>query len=240
MDDLRSIDTLLKQINWSCLCVQRKALGILKTVKYEGKEIAKDIQEVKPHIDLQTILTMLQNEAIKLSEESEKISEELKVFNIALANGTDIEKSGCEILRDVWFGDAYDGLTGYNSLIALKKDLKRQERDTNLEFVIEKVVNIGNIKEDPEKCRKREPPVKKRGIDNSEKLNTETDPQKEMHEKILEDFPEIIQSRQNLDLAEASREGYDSSEDLPQNTDKSSMKRNDEYYDSDEYDEDSN
>ena len=253
MENLKSIDTILKEINSICLTIQRKSLSVLKIVKYEGIDIVKDIQKDKPHIDLQTLLTMLQNEAIQLSSESEKISEEVKIFNISLANGADISKSGCEILRDVWFGDAYDSLTGYDALVALKRDLKIQSKETNIEAVIQRVLDTGTIKNMTEKKKKKSKNskyLKKRIREELEANSNETE------EKILEDFPSItpnIPSPKREDNEKIDSED-NSNDDRSKNGEAGNVKisqvnkvkhpskyngsDDEEYYDTDEYNED--
>lgn len=245
-ENLKSIDTLLKQIDNICLRIQKKALKTLKTVKYEGMEIAKDIQESKPHIDLQTLLTMLQDESIKLSEESEKISEEIKIFNIALANGSDIAQSGCEILRDAWFGDAYDGLSRYNALVALKNDLKNQEKDINIEYVIEKIIGTGTIEKMTATEHKKKKRKKKSNVEPTTEPQQNIISQEEMQRKILEDFPSspspeplegVNKSSSNIKKIKSR----DNPADKPRESEHHDGEYyNSEYYDSDEYPEDSN
>ena len=139
MEDLDRLNNVLRELEQLCVDIKKETVDVMKIIRDEGKDIAQDIQEEKPHLDVDTIVSMLKNASVSLSGDAEKVSVELRVFSVALAHGKDIRECNCEMLKEVWFGDAYDGCSELEGLLALKRDLEGQLENICLETVIDKI-----------------------------------------------------------------------------------------------------
>lgn len=145
MEDLDRLKKVLKKISKLCFDIQKETLEVMKTIKLEGKELAEDIQEDKPHIDEETLIQMLKDTSMALTEDAEKISEELDSFSAAIATGKDLNSCNCPFMREVWYGDAYDGCVEIDGLNALCQDLRSQLENISLENVIDTVVQVDTV-----------------------------------------------------------------------------------------------
>lgn len=148
MEDLDRLKAVLKDITDICLNIKKETLMVMKNIKDEGEDLAKDIQEEKSHLDVSTILKMLQDNSLLFLEDATKVSEEIPAFSAAIANGKDIKQSKCLFMKEVWFGDTYDGKTEIDGLLALKKDLEDQLEDIDLDTVMDRVINLDNSPEE--------------------------------------------------------------------------------------------
>jgi len=142
MENLRRLNKLLKEIDKICLQIKRESLLVMKIIHNRGLEIAKDIREIKPYLEVKIILKMLKDTSMELSKDAETISIELKPFSVAIADGLELENCGCEMLKSIWFGDAFDGYTRYSAMKMLHSDLKNQLDTITLGNIIETVINM--------------------------------------------------------------------------------------------------
>jgi hypothetical protein len=145
MEKLNRLNKILKQIDELCLKIKRKTLGVMKEIKRDGKNLSLDIQENKPYLDTQTILQMLQDGSMKLTNDADIIANEIHTFSMAISDGKSLENCGCEMLESVWFGDAFDGCEGYEGFVALKEDLETQLKNISLERVMQDITDINII-----------------------------------------------------------------------------------------------
>lgn len=139
---LQVIFSTLESIEKNSNKLLKKTIPLLKSLKDVNSDEFLDIQDEYELVPTQDLIEITQQCALKIISDYERIKKELDIFvNDLLDKGADDDDrfKECPFFGEIWYGDAYDGLSGTNALFELDKDLSKQVKRINLSKIIKDV-----------------------------------------------------------------------------------------------------
>jgi hypothetical protein len=137
METIKKFNSLIDDINKICELIMRTALPIMTKMANDKKFLFDKIKEKYPAIEEKDIKLKMKQMSESLIKDSQTIKREFSHFIDMILNLNE-DKSKCEFLTQVWYGDAY-GSVGLKSLELLLEDLNQQLKDCNITFILENI-----------------------------------------------------------------------------------------------------